>query len=330
MRLATDGAETPQNTRLGASAPAGRVTVDGTVYRSGLYSYKASDGEAYWPFPTGDLDEFYWRSGFRMSSLPITPLVFCPAAATYDQITIYVTADGVLQVKVGASIVDTYLGPLQTNTWYLLEVYCKIDDSVGVITVRLDGTQVATYSGDTKPSTYTGCGRARIKAGTLQSLWWDDVALNDTSGVADNSWCGEGHVIRLLPNGEGYLNQWMGSDGNKVNNYALVNELVSDEDVTYVESGTPGERDFHAVAAPPAGIDIQRVWVEARARDTAVGGPQIKLGLYKGGSSALSAAIGLLATYGACYGEELLVNPFTGLPWEVADFTGLQVGSEVV
>ena len=55
-----------------------------------------------------------------------------------------------IEIYVGGALKATGVTTLTSNTWYLLEIYVKIADS-GTITVRINGMEDSTWSGDTKP-----------------------------------------------------------------------------------------------------------------------------------------------------------------------------------
>src|SRR5690606_30464139 len=122
------------------------------------------------------------------------------------------------------------------TSWGRIEVYYKFDNN-GQIIVRLNGTEVINYSGDTAVSgTYIKYVDLRNQGSTTNASF-DDVAINDTTGSEQNSWPGHGHIRMLLPNGNGSSSEWMGSDGNSTDNYLLVDDPGSslvDADATYV------------------------------------------------------------------------------------------------
>ena len=162
-------------------------------------------------------------------------------------------------------------------------------------------------------------------------MFLDDLALNDTTGGSDNSWCGDGYVECLIPDGNGDRSDLTGSDGNKVDNYLQVDEVPSDGDATYNESGTAGEYDLYALAAfDGTNKTIRRVYVEARARSTGAVGDQCKLVVKTGGIVYKSSALSLGSNYERQVGTDYTLNPNSGIAWTDADLDALQAGLEVV
>jgi len=99
------------------------------------------------------------------------------------------------------------------GVWYLVEIYFKLDDAPnGRFVVKIDGIQVINFTGDTKPGAQTGFNNIAFDRGGQQH-YVDDIAMNDTNGDIDNSWCEDGRVILLTPSGSGTTNSWANSGG---------------------------------------------------------------------------------------------------------------------
>jgi len=220
------------------------------------------------------------------------------------------------------TLVATGTKEILANTWYLIEVYVNIADA-GTITVRVDGIQDATYSGDTKPGTAVTMDSVRY----YLNGYLDDLAMNDTSGFEDNSWCGDGRVIALTPDGNGSLSQLTGSDGNSTDNYLLVNEVPSNGDTSYVQGSTAELADLYTVAGSGlVGATIHRVWVESRSRDTVATGGLISLIVKTNGTEYDGATKTLGTAYAVITGDDLRLNPNTGVAWTIAELDALEIG----
>ena len=118
--------------------------------------------------------------------------------------------------KGGTQITDT--ATVSYDTWHMIEIYRKANNVAGsdILTVRVDGVQVATASN----LTYTDAPNAQPYAGvyndggTLDStsvVYFDDVAVNDITGTAQNSWPGAGKIALALPNAAGFVACNLGS-----------------------------------------------------------------------------------------------------------------------
>jgi hypothetical protein len=160
--------------------------------------------------------------------------------------------------------------------------------------MRVNGTTVLTYTGATataptpppdEPVEY----EIRDVAYCAPTAGWgavDDVAINDTRGSLDNSWCGDGVIVLLKPNGASQT-QLKPSNPDKPNF-----ELVADaSSATWVESDVPGY-DVYEIASPTLKPNdtIKRVWAQANARKLNIDSPGISLGLDRGSGVEWSEA----------------------------------------
>jgi len=92
---------------------------------------------------------------------------------------------------------------LSLNTWYLLELECKVVTGGGAastVRARINGVQFAssttTNAGSVAP-TRLEFGINFTSATTV--IYVDDVALNDSTGGSQNTYAGAGRVALLLP-----------------------------------------------------------------------------------------------------------------------------------
>lgn len=223
---------------------------------------------------------------------------------------------------------------INTHQWYLVEVHFKLANAPdGIFQVKIDGTQIINFTGDTRSSdTYTSFNC--INMAHTGGVYIDDLAMNDTSGGADNSWCGDGSIVKVYPNGNGTHNNWHGSDLDDVNNYALVDEFPKDDDTTYVyhDSSASGTQDQYAMSDySGAGYTISRIYAEARAKLSAPSANTLKLGvLPSGGADQMSAGRVLTSgAYSRVVGDEYTTNPVDAGAWEEADIDALEGVIEV-
>ena len=212
--------------------------------------------------------------------------------------------------------------------WFLLEAHIKIHDTTGIVEVRYDGQNDVSFSGDTKPGADTAIDL--INWTPTNYIYYDDLAINDTVGAVDNSWCGDGHIIALAPNANGDLSQLDGSDGNKTDNYLLVDEKPSNSDTDYVEGSVAGNTDLYNFESAGVTGTILHVWAEARAKDTVAASGTLILDIKTGGVEYNSPNLILLTTYGQMLGPLYNYNPGTsGTTWTDSDLTAIQAGPKV-
>lgn len=312
-----------------------------SVKRSGNYAYEVqnSGSTPYARKVITETSEIYTRLAIRMPSGVV------PNGRIFVWNSIGVTELGSLRHSTALNNFQLYTGTgtlvatgeitTLPDVWYVIELRIKIADSPnGVISLKVDGVSDATFTGDTKPGSDTNIGVLSYTVGSAgQRCYFDDLALNDTAGAEDNSWCGNGRIFALSPNSsDNDTNEWVGQDADNDDNHLLVDEAVSDSDTTYVETSTPGAADLYGLTTEDfSGMSIKRVWVEAIARDTVPEGAEIKLNLKPSGVVVQSSdAIGLFASYTRVVGPEYLTNPADDEAWAQGDIDVLEIGQEMV
>lgn len=318
-RLFTDGAE--MGDALAFHSIFGAVSFPTATKRSGAYGLNLGYSNSWAKVDIADISEVFIRFGIKAAS---GIMLYWLSDVTTSMGYISSNASHLMEVRVGTTLVATGTKVLSTSEWDLVEIHIKIADSGGSIQTKVNGIDDINYSGDTKPSTATNISFIEFFG---NGHVFDDIAINDTSGAADNSWCGDGHVIALVPNANGDLSQLTGSDGNSTDNYQLVDETPSDADTTYVEGSTVDEKDLYNLAASGlSNVNISRVWAEARSKDTTTAGGLLAITVKTEGVEYDSSDIALPTNYAAIKGPEYLVNPQTGIAWTVAELDALQVG----
>lgn len=299
-----------------------------SIARSGTYSYYGNNAVMYGSkFVTG-ISEAYFRIGFYAASMAGRILAWYSDSGANEMGSLRVNASTrKLSLYTGSgTLVATGTHVLSLSTWYLLEVHVKIDNTTGVLEAKLDGISEASFSGDTQPSTATTFDKITYFMQD-NNTYYDDLAMNNTSGGSDNSWCGDGRIVALLPNAAGDLSQLTNSAGTSVNNYTYVDERPSNGDTDYVEGAVVDNKDLYNLSAIGlTNIIVKRVWAEARARDTVASGGLISLVIKTNSAEYASSDFSLLTSYTAVKGPEYLINPNTATLWTISDLDALQVG----
>jgi hypothetical protein len=198
--------------------------------------------------------------------------------------------------------------------------------------MKRNGVLIWSYGGATKP-TEAAASLGYVEFGRQDESFniLDDVAINDTTGGDDNSWCGDGHVIVVRPNGNGDSSDFVGSDGNSVDNYQGVWKAYPANLDSFVESETSGAIDlYNASNISLHSTDvIRRVSIWAAARKMAAENDLLQLG-FKGGSTSIwSVGLPLELDLRGVVGPSYKVNPITGLAWTQSDINALQIGVKI-
>lgn len=123
-----------------------------------------------------------------------------------------------LKVKTGGSYQSVVTGiTLVSEQWYKIDFYFKVGNGIGAYEFKIDDV-----SQDSGSSDNTGTNNVKLiafghgTAGCEDEYYFDDLALNDTTGTINNSWCGAGTIIGLKPNGAGNYSQWDSCKGYAV------------------------------------------------------------------------------------------------------------------
>lgn len=143
---------------------------------------------------------------------------------------------------------------------------------------------------------------------------------------------GDGHVIILRPNGDDTI-QLNGSDGNQIDNYALVNDPAgAPNESNYVETSTANNGDlYHLQSFSDAGFGsgqvagVNAVEVVAWAKRSGASIPNIELAVKSNMTTDYGDKIALPFSYDTC-SWHWSYNPDDNANWEEADINSLIIG----
>lgn len=309
----------------------------GMTPRSGNYSYFIRYACEY-VRSLPNLTELYYRFALRIRTVLLTNnrSIMAITADNYQNqhIVSMVFNNGRVKVRLGgnrdgsgATWFDTDNVEVLKETYYLFELHLKIDDTNGIIQLKRDGNLIFDYTGNTVVHGATAATRLYHSGADND---YDDIAMNDTTGTEDNSWCGDGRVIPLLPNGAGDSTEL--SVYGATNNYQAVDEgMGGNGNADYVYGNTVGLKDLYTIGDLniPTYSEIKRVWVTASARTTSASGGKIALGVKSGTTEDWSDDITLAINYFAYNGKIYKKNPATNSAWTISDVNNLQIGVKI-
>jgi hypothetical protein len=244
--------------------------------------------------------------------------------------TLQVNNNGSISIRRSSVTLGTSpTGIVVANTWAYIELQIKLHDSAATARIRLNGVDRLNIGGlDTKNAgTKTVYDRIRLGLNSAigTSSLHDDFYLMTGTG---DSFLGDIKVETLYPNGNGNVNQWIGSDGNSVDNYALVDEVPPNV-TDWAGSSTAGHQDMYAMtnlAATTASIIA--VCHTAHIQKTDSGTRQVKL-VNRRAADNKSPARDLTTAFGNVH-YMLTTDPETAAPWTIANVNALQSGVETV
>lgn len=240
-------------------------------------------------------------------------------------------AAGNLGSPSGALIASSVGGVLDGN-WHYLEVYAVIDDTVGRVTVRVDGVTVIDFTGDTRNGgTSTSIDAIRFRTGKYISnnnsvISIDDFYVCNSSGSTNNTFLGDVRVQTMLPSSAGSATQL--TPTGSASNWENVAE-VPYNNATHNASATVGQRDLYGLTdlvGTTAGV--KGVQTVAHMKKTDAGTASAKIVL-KSGVSLYYDEARSLGTSPVAYTQMHEVDPATSAAWTVGGANDLEVGMEV-
>jgi len=294
--------------------------------RSGSASFWTNYGYSYSKYV--NLQEVYVRAAvYSGSSHPGNlPYIRFGYTNSGDQNAGWIVTVDPNMINIEGTVVATEPTLYLNNRWYLIEAHLKLGSSNGVVEVKMDGNLVLQYTGNTNPNSRSAITRVTFSNKNEQAFW-DDIAINDTSGSEDNSWCGDGRIVLLKPNANGDTNQWTPSSGS---NYQCVDEgFPANDDTDYVTTDTTNQKDLYNLEnwSLPSNSIIKRVWAIARAKKTSSDLASINVGLKTNSQEYWMASdTPLITSYKNYYGNQYTKNPATSNNWTIDDINNLQVG----
>jgi hypothetical protein len=144
-----------------------------------------------------------------------------------------------LAIRIGNTTLNTVNVGLQIDTWYYLEFKVFADPTNGTAEVKLDGTTVLTYSGDTQYWTaFTPYALVSFRGANQFTLTIDDLYVCDGSGSTCNDFLGDCVVYTQYPDGDASGNMTANSGSDE---YAMVNGTTLNT-TNYIKDTTTGNR----------------------------------------------------------------------------------------
>ncbi|MEO3860873.1 hypothetical protein [Acrocarpospora sp. B8E8] len=238
------------------TATLGTTALSTTTVRTGsralrIATTNTTSSVRYHVFSSNQAVAGFQRVYLFVASLPSATTYICRFLDTANSSTgsIRLTTAGRLQLMTAnGNQIGSDSDILATNTWYMVELGTDATGS-GTLEGRLDGVSFASGANSSQGDW------ARITLGVITTnatadLFFDDWAINDASGSAQNSWPGPGGILHLIPNGDGDSHGWSNTSNaaGSANNYQLVDESPPNDTTDLVQTGTPDATDMYALA----------------------------------------------------------------------------------
>jgi len=209
-------------------------------------------------------------------------------------ISLRLTPAGQIQVFRSAALLGTSPVVIAPGPWYYIEFKVKCNNSIGTYELRVGGVNVLSDSGiDTQAGedAYHDAVRLDYASGAAGGMFFDDWYVCDGSGSVNNDFLGNCRVDAIFPDGDDVAGWDIASGAG--DHYLDVDEVVADDNTSYVEYATTGHKDLYDYAAMPAdrgairGLEIKTLCRETDAEDFSLITP-IKSGATETDDSAQS------------------------------------------
>ena len=220
------------------------------------------------------------------------------------------------------------------DTWYYIELKGEVSSSSTIECIlRVDGvTEITVPTGTYTSVSSTDATHVRFHHSSFSAIqiFIDDFYACDFSGSVNDDFLGICAVETILPNGNGYSSDFVGSDADSTDNYLLVDDPTTpDEDSTYVESPTVTEIDAYTFEdlvgdiGTIHGVEINTIAMKDDANTRTI--KQITRPV----STNYEGSEHTLAENYTRYADTLDVNPADSNAWEEADINGSEFGIKV-
>lgn len=231
------------------------TTVSTTNVRSGTYAMRAnaSGSAPFWRTQVKSSDDTtnicYFRFYLYIASATnaLVQIARIVDSGNVQQAVIRLTTGNQLQLCDNTvTQVGSNSSTLTGATWYRVEL--KYNGNTHALEAQLDGSAFASGAGGVGSAGWSKVLLGTINGTPTADLYFDDVAVNDSTGSFQNSYPGSGKIIHLKPNAAGDINGYLVTNGGTAgasNNFTRVNEVTPDDATTYNASVLLNAEDLY-------------------------------------------------------------------------------------
>jgi hypothetical protein len=262
-------------------------------------------------------------------------LLVCYDTGT-EHLRLRLNTDGTISVmRGGSTVLSTSAATIAFASYGFLEFKFTINDTTGSYEVRYNGAMITSGSGvDTRNGANSTVNQFQLRSDAVGespggTYSFDDLYICDGSGSSNNDFLGDVRVDCYLPDGNGNSSQLVGSDGNSVDNYALIDEASQNGDTDYVQSATVSNKDtytFSNMSHTPADIFGVQVNMIAKKDDS---GTRSVCAVTRSGGSDTDGTTQALSTAYLCYREIRETDPNTAAAWTTTNLNNAEFGIKV-
>jgi hypothetical protein len=269
----------------------------------------------------------YFASGTWGAGLALITVAADNGATSH--VNCVVDGSGHLVLRRGTTVLATSANTFgAAATWYSFQAKVTIHDTTGEFTVKVNGVEWVTYTGDTKNAgTSTRPDRLTWSVNN-DTTRLDDLVVLDTTGSVANDWPGELSVVGIRPAGNGANSGLTGSDGNSTDNYQQVDEypfITTD----YNGSATVGAKDTYNMTNVGKTGTVLAVQAFAQAVKSDAGAKSFKHLMRAAGGTEVTSSTVTLTTTSVVYAGPIWATDADGAAWTVASVDAHEFGMQV-
>lgn len=277
--------------------------------------------------------------GFRVSYVSGWSSILCtlnsPLGGKHSDLILL--DDGSIQYKRNTTqLAITAGGTVTGGVWHYLEIE-QILSTGGLLTgslqVKLNGviltalnlSGINNNAADVEYPTQM----AMVGPGAGETHYDDFVLITGTEAAPFDTLFGDWAVRTLYTNGAGSSTQF--TPFPVVANYLNVDETTPDDDTTYVESATVGQRDLYAMTNLPVSVvSVLGVCATPTIRKSDAGTRQFANVVQRVATPTVGATLTCTSAYAVGLQTMFRFDPITGVAWTPAQVDAVEAGYDVV
>jgi len=240
--------------------------------------------------------------------------------------------DGAWQVVRGSTTLHTFVDPyarLLEDRWVWIEADVTLSNTVGTWEVWINGEKIIDISGLDNQNSADGpeIDYYKWSTGTLTNARIGSVYSMDATGLTNNAVTGPWDIEMIKPDGDGNRTDFTPDSG--LTNWEMVDELVLDEDTTFVEGSVVGDDDLYTYEDLVSSFDtIYGVQVSSMLKKTAGGERLVRQLTRSNTDEAESVSQGVPIDYSRNQGI-FETDPQGGAAWTVARVNAAEFGHTI-
>ena len=263
-------------------------------------------------------------------------LVFQDATASrtspITQMDLRLTADGAFQFSRNGTVVATSASYVFTfNAWNYIEAKVYINHSSGYVQLKVNGQvflNIIALNTQTSGNNYVNMVRFQphSSSGSYNYKLDDIYILDDQGSAPQNDFLGECRIQTQWPSANGDTNNFQAIGA--LSNYQCVDETISDDDLTYVRSGTVGNIDDYAMGTVSMTGTIYGVQVNLTYKKDDVGVRTITPIVKSGGQFYEGSVFSCQSDYNVA-SKIWQLEPHNNATWTNASVNALAAGIKI-